>query len=708
MEFPQSELRAREHSPSGSLRVLLVLHQFFPYTHFGTERYALELARGLKAFGHEVTVLSVAPRAASGKVTAAVSRYSYEGVSVVALNGFLRANVDFSETFARWDLDDLWREVLWEVQPDVIHACHLLQHTPEFLRVARETGVPLVLTLTDFWGLCWGGQLVQGRTQRQCDGPDRFAYNCVADRVSTLDAPTRSPLLNRILTSLRDTPLHDPAANALRLVPKSFRKRIAPEVEAARWRSRHVRARYELADAWIAPSQYLLDRYAEAGFARERFHLIPYGVTAPTDAELRALDDRFADRDASGGVRFGYMGQLAAHKGVHELIRAFREAAPSSATLAIHGGLDTYRGYAVELEGLAAGDPRIRFEGSYPTDDVYRVLSTIDVLVVSSLWHENAPYVLLTALESRTPVVVPRAHGMIEFVKPGVDGLVYEMGDRAGLRRLISELARDQSLVCDLAKRRERYGFGSVDVTRATLAVYEQARSAGRPVDFRPPPDRIDPTMERLLTGDVIPPCNASGILEILSLSRARRYEVSIPRDDPAAQRSPAWGRGPWGRRLRRSAARWFHGPPPPPSPHAHSHATLFSYAGEGIQLDRHPAFAGSDRIEIVARQNRGNASSLEFEFTDEHGTSVRGELRFSWPKDTFSRVVVPLETRGGRRLTALTWTPCRPDGRTPLKLNLLSIGFCSRARSSRPVAREDMVTSGASSPWTSASSFRP
>ena len=56
---------------SGPLRVLLVVHQFFPYSFFGTERYTLELALGLQELGHDVTVLTTHPgtgwRASSGR-----------------------------------------------------------------------------------------------------------------------------------------------------------------------------------------------------------------------------------------------------------------------------------------------------------------------------------------------------------------------------------------------------------------------------------------------------------------------------------------------------------------------------------------------------------------------------------------------------------------------------------------------------------------
>jgi glycosyltransferase involved in cell wall biosynthesis len=652
------------------LRVLLVVHQFFPYSFFGTERYTLELALGLQELGHDVTVLTTLPRDGVEGIERTLERYTYEGVRVLALAGFLRAPLTFEETFRRGDLDDVIRETLWEIRPEVVHVCHLLNLTPDFLRLAGETHVPLFLTLTDFWGICSRGQLVTARNE-QCEGPDRLAYNCVADMADAMDAPSASRLVNLGLRGLSGTPLHGLFANVLRALPGPLRRRFISDLDAVARRAGRFRVGYADADALIAPSEYLLDAYVRAGYARERFHKIPYGITLPDDAECKHLKARFSsDRPRDLPVRFGYMGQIAPHKGVRELLCAFRDAPLGDATLAIHGDMERQPAYAHELEDLLKGHPSICYHGPYPSETVYRVLSRIDVLVIPSLWHENAPLVLLNALASRTPVVIPRARGMVEFVRDGEDGLVYEMHDGNGLRDRLAELAAAPDRLRRMSERMDGYAFTRRDCAHATLELYRKALAPDRPVRFVAPSDRLQPELRRLTGPDAtIPTCWDGDLLGLLARVRAQSFEVRVPRGDPPrrteaprkGKRSPRYQPVRLGLRIR------YHSKP---------YFSLWSHRGQDLELSRHPAFADASCIEIVARYNRGNASLLRYALEDDADDADALSLRFSWPKRTWSRLVIPLRTRQGRRLRFLSWTPVVAEGRSPLKLDVLRIEF--------------------------------
>ena len=69
--------------------------------------------------------------------------------------------------------------------------------------------------------------------------------------------------------------------------------------------------------------------------------------------------------------------------------------------------------------------------------EVGRILEGIDVLVAPSLWVENAPFVVMEALAAGCPVVVARSEFMLERVREGVDGLVFERGDVDSLLRAL-------------------------------------------------------------------------------------------------------------------------------------------------------------------------------------------------------------------------------------------------------------------------------
>ena len=73
-------------------------------------------------------------------------------------------------------------------------------------------------------------------------------------------------------------------------------------------------------------------------------------------------------------------------------------------------------------------------------------LGAIDVLVVPSTWHENAPFVVLEARAAGLPVLASRFGGLQEVVQDGVDGELFAAGDVGDLamrlQRLVDEPTR--------------------------------------------------------------------------------------------------------------------------------------------------------------------------------------------------------------------------------------------------------------------------
>ena len=60
-------------------------------------------------------------------------------------------------------------------------------------------------------------------------------------------------------------------------------------------------------------------------------------------------------------------------------------------------------------------------------------LSRIDVLVVPSIWYENAPLVVYSALAAGVPVVATDLGGLSETIVHGRNGLLFEPGNPAAL-----------------------------------------------------------------------------------------------------------------------------------------------------------------------------------------------------------------------------------------------------------------------------------
>jgi hypothetical protein len=158
------------------MRILFILHQFFPEFGSGTERVALNLARMAQRAGHHVQVLagSVDPLATGAVPVAApftgCFRLTYQGIPVTLMpRRMLPATADIG-----LDADEALAGPLsaWMLEQrfDIAHVLHTMR-TATVVLAAQACGLPYVVTLTDFFVPCARINLVTCNG-KACDGPE--------------------------------------------------------------------------------------------------------------------------------------------------------------------------------------------------------------------------------------------------------------------------------------------------------------------------------------------------------------------------------------------------------------------------------------------------------------------------------------------------------------------------------------------------------
>jgi glycosyltransferase involved in cell wall biosynthesis len=153
-------------------------------------------------------------------------------------------------------------------------------------------------------------------------------------------------------------------------------------------------------------------------------------------------------------LRFGYVGALAPHKGIHVLVEAFRkvvDARPGLATLSIHGSTGWLPRYVSDLRHAARGYD-IDFPGEFRHQDVAAIYRELDVLVVPSLWWENAPLTIQEAAQAGIPVLGSNLGGTAEFIARSRNGLLFERGSASELAYAMMALIDDPDLWRALAR----------------------------------------------------------------------------------------------------------------------------------------------------------------------------------------------------------------------------------------------------------------
>jgi glycosyltransferase involved in cell wall biosynthesis len=285
-------------------------------------------------------------------------------------------------------LSHAFRDFLRNAQPDVVHFQHTAYLGYDIVRVTRNAlpDVPIVYTLHEYMPICHrDGVMVRTRNAELCEEESpRRCHECF------------------------------PA-----VTPQAFYMR-----------KRFIQSHLSLVDAFIAPSEYVKERYVQWGLDPDRIVVEPQGFAPgpPGRAEegARVVRDRFA-----------YFGQLNPYKGADVLLRAMDVLRPHAAAhLVIFGAnLDKQspRWQETFRELLATERPNVAFEGGYDRDELGKLMAEIDWVVVPSIWWETGPLVVWEAFRYGRPVICSDIGGMSEKVTDGVTGLHFRRGDAIDL-----------------------------------------------------------------------------------------------------------------------------------------------------------------------------------------------------------------------------------------------------------------------------------
>ena len=424
------------------MRILLTVHQFLPDHASGTEILTLHTAQELQRRGHDVQVFTGYPAKVPLTDDQRFDSYDYQGLAV---HRFLHQHVPMGEQSNIVEMEynnalfgNHLRGFLAENPRDVVHFFHLSRLTATAIDACAAAGVATAFTATDFWSVCPTSQL-RLPDGSLCEGPTAFAANCVKHLVEVSQP-------EKIARRLRVLPTPVVAAGVLavqnNLLPQRW---FSPLVKAISARPDFIRQRLNKIDRILVPTHLMHDLLRKNGVHVSRLAYVPYGI------DFRNMTRR-TDKGGSAKLRVGFIGTLYEHKGAHLLVRAIQSLpAEIPVELTVYGKLEEFPAYVQEVRALAGDDPRITFAGTFPNDQIGNIFAGLDVLVVPSIWYENTPLVIYSAMAAGCPVVATNLGGMSEAVSDEINGLLFEKGNVPQLARHLKRLALDRPLVARLS-----------------------------------------------------------------------------------------------------------------------------------------------------------------------------------------------------------------------------------------------------------------
>ena len=426
------------------MRIVQVVQGLPPDSLGGTETYVAHLSRALVLRGHQVSIFS---RIADPiRAEYAVDIVVRDGATVTRVNNTGNSLKRFTQSYLDGEIARRFGAFLDAYVPHVVHVHHLMYLSTSCIEEAARREIPVVMTLHDYWLICQRGRFLKPDLS-QCPGQtDEGCAGCFAHLLHNKLAP----VYQRLKSTLRKQSWF---RDRLRRFHGQYVAARPPSVQALQQihqRMAHVHEVCQKVSLFLAPSRFLRDQFLAFGIPAEKIVFAECG--------LPPLESTTTERKpATSLLVFGYIGVVDPVKGVHLLVEAFHPLA--GAELRIYGGETDYAPYPDRGRFLAQlrSAPHIRLMDRYDNREVGRILSEVDVVVVPSIWYENAPLVIREAFLARKPVVTAAFGGMQEWVINEVNGLLFRQRDVEDLRGKLARFITDPELV-----RRLSHNFPAV------------------------------------------------------------------------------------------------------------------------------------------------------------------------------------------------------------------------------------------------------
>jgi len=468
------------------MRVVLCVHGFPPASESGSEIYAEAHASWLAdRMNDEVLVLTRDNDPSCAEYHVTTERRG--GYRVARINNTFRNVTSFEDSYRNESLGAVAARLIGEFQPDVAHIHHLSCLSTSIVTTLADRGVPIVLTLHDYWLMCHRGQLLDLDYQLcESHGPAKAGtQELQACRRCIGQAGAATPAMFRAsrLLKMVEPHLGPSVSGRVRETAKTLATLTASDDgnNEAQRRLDHMREICAKVSHFLAPSQDIRRRFMAFGISPDKISVSRLGF------DVGAIRDAAKARKAAPQLRLGFLGSLMISKAPDLLLQAHRKLPAARATVDLIGPFTPYHGdagYESQLKALLPY-PGVRMHGALSHSAIPEALASLDVLVVPSIWPENSPLVIHESFLAGIPVVASRIGGIPELIDDGRNGLLFHPGDVDDLTHALTRLLDDPALLDTL-----RQGIGEVrtlqDDVEATHKLYESFVGPSRQSSAKP------------------------------------------------------------------------------------------------------------------------------------------------------------------------------------------------------------------------------
>lgn len=350
---------------------------------------------------------------------------SYELINplpVPLLNGI--QNVEFYTLSCD---ENVYKNFLEKVKPNVIHIHTLMGIHYEFIKVAKELKIKTVFTTHDYFGICPKVNLL--RNDKVCDGNLEFCSDCNKTAFSIKKIKI---MQSRTYRMIKTTPL-------FKYIKKLNSKKSSNNESFSGVSSKNEIEKYDKLRKYYLNILKNIDTiHYNSNVSKQIYEkFYKFENSKVVSITHSSISDNKEKRKYGKKLRISYLGPTKKYKGFYILLDTLDELYDNdNLELNIYYETNETRNY-------------LKKNNKYEYNQLGEVLNNADIVVVPSLWYETFGFTVAEALSYGVPVVVTKNVGAKDILEDGKFGFITDI-DSKDISKCIGNILKDRNLLVNV------------------------------------------------------------------------------------------------------------------------------------------------------------------------------------------------------------------------------------------------------------------
>lgn len=439
------------------MKIAFVLKYFLPAKTAGTEVYAAALCRELMRLNAEVLIIK------PGIGLQVMNEYYYENIRVIEYPESSLIDKELQTANRKPEGLQHFKKCLMDEKPDVIHFHEITGSngiTPDHLKMAKELGIPVFMTLHLIGYVCQTGMLSY-KDNYPCNGVVE-TYKC---SVCTLYKKGFRYQSAEVLSSVGQW------INKSKIDPSFMPTIIQSALSYPLYTNKHfaqLKEIFSISEKVFVLSSWFKEILLANNFSPAKMVLLQKALPY----ENLSGKKQYVLKNKGEVIKFVYIGRISKIKGLHIVLQALKSIQHLNWCLDIYGQVEE-ENYKLRCNQIIKDSlNKVQWKGTIEPTEVVKTLQQYDALLFPTIIQEMVGLVVQEAFAAGIPIIGADVKGIAEQVTAKVNGLLFKRGDANELQQILVEVIADPSILFNLATNIQP-PRSFKQVAQQTLATYQ-------------------------------------------------------------------------------------------------------------------------------------------------------------------------------------------------------------------------------------------